>query len=386
MMKPVVQATEMNAGHDDEMLRNALVQGVAMGIPGFSVGIGSGDDLVWKGCAGYSDLLRKTPVRPDDRFGIGSITKTFVARVILQLVQEDRLDLNRTAADYLDPEILQGISNADRATLRQLLNHQSGVPDWEFLETWIRKGRGGQMVPGKIWNKTETLETIRNAQLPAVHPPGQRYAYTNTNYTLLGLIIEAVTSNNAAVEIRRRIIQPLGLENTFFESFEAIPGGYVHHYHYATPQFTKVAGIHPKFTEIRPYLIETTAANLSAEWTAGGMVSSASDLVRWARAIRRGELLGPVMQKEVFTYYPPEDPQDSQEEYMQGVWTESRTFTTIAQVWGMARYAGLHGCDVLAGKYRCDRRYADQRRRHAQRPEPLPGRGCSTGKCCCPQP
>ena len=319
MMKPVVQATEMNAKRDDEILRNALVHGVAMGIPGLSVAIGSGDCLAWTGTAGYSDILRKVPVKPDDRFCIGSITKTFVARVILQLVQEGRLDLNRTAADYLDPEILRGISNADRATLRQLLNHQSGVPDWEFLETWIRKGRGDQMVPGKIWGKTETLETIRNAQLPAVHPPGQRYAYTNTNYTLLGLIIEAVTGSDAVAEIRRRIIQPLGLENTFFDSFEEIPGGIVHHYHYATPQFTKVAGIHPEFTEIRPYLVESTVGNFSAEWTVGGMVSSASDLVRWARAIRSGELLGPAMQKEVFTYYPPQENQNSQEEYMQGV-------------------------------------------------------------------
>ncbi len=304
---------------DDEMLRDALVEGVVMGIPGLSVAIGSGDSLAWTGTAGYSDILRKVPVKPDDRFCIGSITKTFVARVVLQMVEEGLLDLNQTAADYLNPEILRGVPNSEKATLRQLLNHQSGIPDWEFLEAWIHKGRGDQMVPGKIWNKTETLEYIRNAQIPANHPPGQRYAYANTNYTLLGLVIEAVTGSNAAAEIRRRILEPLCLENTFFESFEEVPGGYVHHYHYATPQFKKAAGIHPGFNEIRPYLVESTIANFSAEWTAGGMVSSASDLARWALAIRRGELLGPAMQKEVFTYYPPEDPQDSEEEYMQGV-------------------------------------------------------------------
>ena len=319
MKKPVFQAREIKAGRDDEILRNALVHGVAMGIPGLSVAIGSGDDLAWTGCAGYNDVLHKVPMKPDDRFCIGSITKTFVARVILQLAQEGQLDLNRTAADYLDPEVLRGLPNSEKATLRQLLNHQSGIPDWEFLETWIRKGRGDQMVPGKIWDKTETLEYIRKAHLPANHQPGERYAYANTNYTLLGLVIEAVTGSDAAAEIRNRILQPLHLENTFFESFEEVPGGYVHHYHYATPQFNKIAGIHREFPEIRPYLVESTVANFSAEWTAGGMVSSASDLVRWAQAIRRGELLGPAMQQEVFTYYPPEDPQNSQEEYLQGV-------------------------------------------------------------------
>ena len=76
--------------------------------------------------------------------------------------------------------------------------------------------------------------------------------------------------------------------------------------------------MHPAFREIRPYLVESTAGNLSPEWTAGGIVSSASDLVRWARAIRDGELLGPGMQQEVFTYYPPEQPRGGSR-YMQGI-------------------------------------------------------------------
>ena len=148
---------------DDKALKNALVQGIAMGIPGLSVAIGMGDKLAWMGAAGYSDLLRRTPVSIDDRFGVGSITKTFVARVILQLAEEGRLDLNRTAADYLDLEILRDVPNADKATLRQLLNHQSGIPTWEFQKEWIRQGRGDQMRLEKVWGKTEPLEYIRTS-------------------------------------------------------------------------------------------------------------------------------------------------------------------------------------------------------------------------------
>jgi len=307
------------AGDDDEVLSNALVQGIAMGIPGLSVAIGTGDNLAWTGTAGYRDLLRKVPVKTDDRFGVGSITKTFVARVILQLAEEGRLDLNRTAVDYLDLEIVQDVPNTDKATLRQLLNHQSGIPSWEFQKAWIRKGRGDQIRLGKIWGKKETLEYVRREHLPADHEPGHKYTYSNTNYTILGLIIEAITGNDAATEIRHRILQPLHLEDTFLESFEDVPGGYVHHYHYATPLFVEIAGVHREFTEIRPYLVESTAANLSPEWTAGGMISSASNLVRWAQAIRNGELLGPAMQKEVFTYYPPKESDSTQGEYMQGV-------------------------------------------------------------------
>ena len=180
-----------------------------MGIPGLSVAIGTADSLVWTGAAGYSDLRRKVPVKVDDRFGVGSITKTFVARVILQLAQEGWLDLNRTAADYLDLEIVRDVPNTDKATLRHLLNHQSGIPSWEFQEDWICKGRGDQMSLGKVWGKTETLEYVRRGHLPADHDPGRQYSYSNTNYTLLGLVIEAVTGHDAAAEIRRRILQPL---------------------------------------------------------------------------------------------------------------------------------------------------------------------------------
>jgi len=141
------------ASDDDTVLQNALIQGIAMGIPGLSVALGMGKNLAWTGTAGYSDLIRRVPVKTCDRFGIGSITKTFVARVILQLAQEGRLDLNQTAADYLDLEIIQEVPNTNQATLRQLLNHQSGIPTWEFQKEWIRKGRGDQMILGRIWDK-----------------------------------------------------------------------------------------------------------------------------------------------------------------------------------------------------------------------------------------
>jgi D-alanyl-D-alanine carboxypeptidase len=283
------------------------------------VAIGVGDSIVWTGTAGYSDVLRKVPIKVNDRFGIGSITKTMVARVILQLVEEGTLDLEKTPLDYLDDPLVQQIPNTESATLRHLLNHQSGIPTWEFQEDWIPKGRGAEMVLDHIWGKTETLEYCTGHLLPATNKPGEGYSYSNTNYTILGLIIEAVTGNDAATEIRRRILEPLGMEDTFLESFEEIPGGYVGHYHYATPAFQRTAGVHRDFPEIRPYLVESTAGNLSPEWTAGGMVSSASDLVRWARAIRDGQFLGPAMQEEVFTYYPPESGGNRRSQYMQGI-------------------------------------------------------------------
>ncbi len=304
---------------DERVLQEALVTGIAMGIPGISVAIGLGDSLAWAGTAGYNDLSRRSPVETDDRFGVGSITKTFVATVILQLVEEGKLDLDKTPQDYLDLDIVRAVPNTGSATLRQLLNHQSGIPTWEFQEDWIRVGRGEGMELGRVWGKAETLEYCTGDLLPATNEPGESYSYSNTNYTLLGLVIEAVTGNGAAAEIRSRLLEPLGLENTFLESFEEVPGGYVHHYHYATPRFQEVAGVHRGFPEIRPYLVESTAGNLSPEWTAGGIVASAGDLVRWAQALRDGELLGPEMHREHFTYYPPREPRGGSGQYLQGI-------------------------------------------------------------------
>lgn len=314
-----LRAEKPQASENEKYLEDALICGVSMGIPGISAAVGVGDELVWTGTAGYSDISRRISVEPHDRFGIGSITKTFVARVILQLVEEGRLDLNKTPTDYLDMEIVKKIPNTDKATLRQLLNHQSGIPTWEFQPDWIRQGRGEKMKLDYVWGKKETLEYLTQKDITALFEPGEQYSYSNTNYTILGLVIEAVTGDDAITEIRKRIFKPLHLKDTFLESFEEIPGGYVNHYHYATPHFDETAGVHRGFTKIRPYLVESTTANLSPEWVAGGMVSSASDLVRWARAIRDGELLGPEMQEEVYTYYPPEKSRSSRMKYMQGV-------------------------------------------------------------------
>ena len=305
--------------NDDEALKTAMVTGISMGIPGMSIAIGYKDQLIWTGADGYSDILNKTPVKTSDMFGIGSITKTFVARVILQLAEEGKIDLSKTATDYVELDIVQQVPNADKANITQLINHQSGVPTWEFEPDWIKDGRGSNMKFDHIWGKTETLKYITKDKANADFEPGQHYAYSNTNYTLLGLIVEAVTGNDVMTEIRNRIFKPLKLDRIYLESFEEVPAGLVHHYHYATPTFDKVAGIHPDFKEIRPYLVESSSANLSPEWVAGGMVASAENLVSWAHAIKNGKLLGTEMQKDVFNFHPPKSINNPNREYLQGI-------------------------------------------------------------------
>ena len=286
-------------------LQSFLDQGVAMGIPGIAGAVATSEGVVWSGVAGMADLQTGTPVRSDMLFGIGSITKTFVAVVTMQLAEEGRLDLNATAANLLGSAV-DGIPNADVATIAQLLNHTGGVPSWEDDPAWIRDGRGATLEAGRIWGKTETLPYITGHEPLAA--PGVAYSYANTNYTLLGMIIEQVTGEEAVDEIHRRILDPLGLADIHLEGFEPVPAEQLpHRYHWATSTFREHAGVNPAFSDVRADLIDVSSSNLSVEWTAGGMVASAQDLARYVVALRDGLLLKPESMDFMLDWFPAGD-------------------------------------------------------------------------------
>jgi D-alanyl-D-alanine carboxypeptidase len=270
-------------------LQSLLEAGVEAGIPGMSGAVATSEGIVWSGVAGMSDLSTGTPVQPDMLFGIGSITKTFVAVVILQLAEEGLFDLDATAASVLGSAV-DGIPNADRATIAQLLNHTGGVPSWEDDPLWISEGRGETLDASRLWGKTETLPYILGHEPLAA--PGVAFSYANTNYTLLGMIIEQLTGEEAVDEIHRRILVPLGLEDIHLEGFEPVrPEQLAHRYHWATPTFREEAGVNAAFSDVRDDLIDASNSNLSVEWTAGGMVASARDLALYVVALRDGQLL-----------------------------------------------------------------------------------------------
>lgn len=283
-------------------LQSLLDGGVAMGIPGIAGAVATSEGLAWSGVAGMADLQAGTPVRSDMLFGIGSITKTFVAVVTLQLAEEGRLDLGATAASLLGSAV-EGIPNADKATIAQLLNHTGGVPSWEDDPVWISDGRGATLDASRIWGKTETLPYIKGHEPLAA--PGVSYSYANTNYTLLGMIIEQVTGEEAVDEIRSRILEPLGLADIYLEGFEPVPGEQLpRRYHWATSTFREDAGVNAEFPDVRADLIDASSSNLSVEWTAGGMVASARDLALYVVALRDGLLLEPESMDFMLDWFP----------------------------------------------------------------------------------
>lgn len=296
------------ASDAERVLRAELSKGLAHGMPSITFAIATRQGIIWSEALGYADLMSRSRAHPGYLYGVGSITKMFVACVIEQLIDEGRLNLEATGRELLGGETVAGIPNADRATVRQLLDHTSGVPSWEFDAEWIRHGRGAAMNVDHIWGKTEALDYLRSGRDEAANEPGAGYHYSNSNYTLLGLIIEKVTGHDAVLEIRQRILVPLGLTDIRFEGFEPVDAARVpSRYHFGTEEFLRDAGMNPSFRRIDRRLIDVSRSNLSSEWTAGAVLATAADLALFARALRDGLIVAPAGLKRMQTFNPTDD-------------------------------------------------------------------------------
>jgi len=329
-------------------LQSLVEQAVANGSPGVSAAVATREGVIWTGVAGKADLETGAPVRPDMLFGIGSITKTFVAVVVLQLVEEGRLRLDDTPASILG-DVVKEIANADRATVAQLLNHTSGIATWEFDAQWIHEGRGDRLDPARLWGKADTLDYIRGDAPTA--PPGVKHDYSNTNFTLLGLMIEKVTGQDAVLEIHRRILEPLGIKDIYLEGFEPLPvQRLAHRYHRADEEFRRSAGMNRAFPVVRDGLIDASRSNLSVEWTAGGMVATAADLARYAVALRDGRLLRPQSMAFMLDWLPVDEHQSVGHNLFRTRWADN-DLTLVGHTGGVLGYgASMHwveGADAV---------------------------------------
>lgn len=277
-------ALGVNASGTEQALRAELSKSLSKGLPGISAAIGTRQGVIWTAAVGYSDLESRSLAHPGYLYGIGSITKMFVACVIEQLVDEGRLKLDATPQQILGDAVVGGIPNADRATIRQLLNHTSGIPTWEFDSEWIRRARGVDIALEHIWAKAETLEYIRGSRHPATNAPGAAYNYSNSNYTILGLIVEKVTGADVLEAIRARILAPLGLRDVKLEGFEPVDRARLpSRYQYGTDDFVR---------------------------TAGGIVATARDMAVFATALRDGAIVGPAGMQRMLTFRSTDDPNE----------------------------------------------------------------------------
>ncbi|MFI9275244.1 serine hydrolase domain-containing protein [Kitasatospora sp. NPDC052896] len=227
--------------------------------------------------AGVGDLATGAKVPRDGEVRIGSVTKTFTAVVVLQLVGEGKIRLDDPVETYL-PGLLRGQGIDGRhITVRQLLQHTSGLPDYEDDVT-------DDILQRRYLSPRDTLDIALRHE--AVFAPGTSWGYSNTNYLVAGMIVEKVTGRPLAEELDKRIIKKIGLRHTYLPApaETTLRGPHPHGYHKDGPD-----GSLRDVTEIDP----------SAAWAAGAMVSTSSDLTRFfSELMKEGHLLsGPELEQ-----------------------------------------------------------------------------------------
>ncbi|MBB5913247.1 D-alanyl-D-alanine carboxypeptidase [Nocardia transvalensis] len=236
--------------------------------------------------SGVADIRTRAPMAGDSRFRIGSMTKTFVATVVLQLVGEDKIVLDAPIETYL-PGLIRGNGNDGHdITVRQLLQQTSGLPDYlDSLDL-----RQVLKTPLTHYDPTQLVQLA--LAHPRLYPPGTGWNYSNTNYVLAGLLIEKVTGHPFGDEITRRVIQPLDLRDT------SVPG-----------DRTTIPGPHPQgYSKPDDSLVDLTDFNPSIAYASGEIISSATDMNQFLAALLNGRLLHPTELQAMTTTRPTGDP------------------------------------------------------------------------------
>ncbi|WAZ21743.1 beta-lactamase family protein [Streptomyces cinnabarinus] len=316
-------AMAQSGGHS--ATRDAMKAAVKDGVPGVTATART-NSHTWSATEGVGNLRTGKKRSTEDRYRVGSITKTFVATVLLQLEAEGRLSLDDKVDKWL-PGTVEGNGHDGREiTLRQLLNHTSGIfnvtEDKSFGEAYFTKD-------GFFQNRYDTKtpeELIALAMTNKPHfEPGTDWHYSNTNYLLAGLVIEKATGNAYGDEIRARILTPLNMRAT------SVPGT-----RFTLPQpssrgYSKLA----ESTTGPTY--DVTELNPSLAGAAGEMVASSSDLNRFYSALLKGRLLPAEQLKEMKTTVKVDEIPNAG----YGLGLIERKLTCGTTVWGHG--GGIHG-------------------------------------------
>jgi D-alanyl-D-alanine carboxypeptidase len=228
--------------------------------------------------AGFGDLADKSPVPRDGRVRIGSGTKMFTAAVVLQLAGEGRLDLDAPVERYL-PGLVRGEGiDGNAITVRQLLQHTSGLPEYtQFAVDFLKVQH--------LYQEPRELLDRAFAQ-PAQFAPGTSWRYTNTNYILAGLVVQKVTGRPVSEEITNRIIKRADLRKTYWPGVgeQTIRGAHPHGYTSADYE--------------QPH-VDVTEMDPSWGWTAGQLISTPSDVNKFLTALMDGTLLEPAQLEQM---------------------------------------------------------------------------------------
>jgi len=247
--------------------------------PGATLAIGMPDGRLLNFATGYDDIEQKLPMTPGARMPAGSIGKTFVAAVVLRMVEEGTLQLDDRVERWLGTNPwFHHLPNGESMTVRHLLNHSSGLIDHIFDKDSRFAGdirSAFTANPATVSFNPKTFVQYALDREP-LFPAGEGFHYSETGYLLLGMIIERASGSSYYDELTRRLIEPLNLTLTSAQNqrkFTGLAAGYA-------PQGRELFNLPHKVAEADEFSFDP-----SLEWTGGGVVSNSQDLVRWAQAL-----------------------------------------------------------------------------------------------------
>lgn len=281
---------------DASELQSQLDLAVAnLGLPGAAMSVvrGPGHEI-WAGASGTADLAGDVSWNADRRFRIGSVTKTFTTALLLQLVEEEVVSLDDPLEAWV-PGYYDGLG----VTVRHLATNTSGIVSYNYV---------GSFDESKVWTPDELVEWAMQHEPELRFEPGSQWEYSNTNFVLIGLILEAATGEDYADLVDSRLLEPLGLQDTYVASS---------------------SDPHPDLAPCYDEEGDDVSASFdpSFGWAAGAIVSTPRDLARWAAALYGGDVLSPPMLSLMTT--PAVDTGDGGIQYGMGAFIETDGTDTI---------------------------------------------------------
>jgi D-alanyl-D-alanine carboxypeptidase len=275
-------APDLGAVPDKRLQRVVDEYRAKTGIPGISVAVLWNDGRSWVGATGMRDVARRLPVAVGTAFPFASVSKTLTAAVVLQLVDEGKVDLDAPAVRYLPAYRLD-----KRITVRMLMDHRSSLPDF-FANRKIDRALQGDK--DATWTAARAWRYV-----PKVRPkPGTIYDYSNTNYLLLGELVEHVTNNPLSTEVRTRLLDPLQLTTAWYQAVEEPKAKGARGYRLTRTANGALLKPVAARSDVMPFRSVVTAAG-----GAGSIAGTAADAARWMQAWGSGSLLSHATYREM---------------------------------------------------------------------------------------
>lgn len=248
------------------------------GFPGVTMAVVFSDGKYVSLASGFADIELKKKMNPKDRILMGSIGKTYVAAVAIQLIKERKFSLDDKIILYLGNERwFRRLPNGEDITINMLMNHSGGLPRYVLKKNFWKMLNQS---PDKVWKPEELIAFILDER--PLYPAGKGWAYTDTDFILLGMIIEKVTGNTFYEELKKRILIPFNLKDTSPSDKRKLKGlaqGYTGN------------RISPFDLPEKMVVNDTYVINPQFEWTGGGLITNSLDLAKYIKLLMEGEVI-----------------------------------------------------------------------------------------------